>query len=533
MPVPRTRRALVAVVVAMGVTGSLATSGSASPMEPGGVDRPSTPILVEQAIRAGHLDRATGYLYIAEAMLRPERVPAAYRSDAPFDGTVWLRALRRALPTLQPGAAKAELEGLLAPDPGSFCDVLSPSPLPDNVQTAHFYIEYDASLIGGASGLTLADYIDSLEHSWQTEVGAFGWVAPPLYEVAPPGGTYHVRIEPAMAPVLYGFVSNLGKYAGPVGDNPNSAWDDVDADASCMGLNNDYSTFPGTPRRALDATTAHEFNHSLQFGIGGLSGANAPDDVFVEGGATYMEDEAYDTANDNYNYLWPVFEDDMGENEDSPYGYWVVWRAIFERFGTAVPGGGEDVYQAFWEITSRNQASNLDALGMALAARGTSLADAYSTGGVALAFLKGCGGRSKYPYCLEEGPQYVSGDGVQQGAGETEPDGSIGAVGGSVSGTVPDNYALNWVELPIGVGTYVVRFTNTSAGGAFRVILGCDTGSSIKVVSLPGTVGAGKTSSKKFTSAGCLEAVATIANVAQTAPNPSTSEERGYTISVT
>jgi hypothetical protein len=532
MHAPRGLRILVISALLAGVVGPMASSGHASPYRTESPDRLPAPALIEQAVRAGQLDRDTANLYIAYSMLRPHDLPAAYRSSAPFHATVWLHQLRRELPGMRPGPARSELESLLAPDPGSFCDVLSPSPLPDNVQTDHFYIEYDATLIGGASGLTLADYIDSLEHSWQMEVSSFGWAAPPLYEVSPPGGTYHVRIEPTMAPVLYGFVSNLGKYAGPVGDNPNSAWDDVDADASCMGLNNDYSNFPGSPRRALDATTAHEFNHSLQFGIGGLSGANTPESVFIEGGATYMEDEAYDTSNDNYNYLWPLFEDDMGENEDFPYSYWVVWRAIFERFGTAVPGGGEDVYQAFWEITSRNEGSNLEALRMALAAEGTSLADAYSTGGVALKFLRACAGRYKYPYCLEEGPQYVNGDGVQQGAGETEPHGEIAGVGGSFSGTVPDNYALNWVTLPTGAGTYSVRFTNTSTGGNFKVILACDSGTALKVVAMPGTFGAGKTSAKKFSSSGCLSAAATIANVAQTAPNPSTSEARGYTISV-
>ena len=74
-----------------------------------------------------------------------------------------------------------------------------------------------------------------------------------------------------------------------------------------MVLNRDYSGFPSTPQASLDSTTAHEFNHSIQFGYGALAGANVPDDVFVEGGATWMEDEVHDAADDNYNYLWPGF----------------------------------------------------------------------------------------------------------------------------------------------------------------------------------------------------------------------------------
>jgi hypothetical protein len=70
-----------------------------------------------------------------------------------------------------------------------------------------------------------------------------------------------------------------------------------------MVLNRDYSAFPGTPLAALQATAAHEFNHSLQFGYGAITGANSPDDSFVEGGASWMEDEVFDSSNDNYNYL--------------------------------------------------------------------------------------------------------------------------------------------------------------------------------------------------------------------------------------
>jgi hypothetical protein len=54
----------------------------------------------------------------------------------------------------------------------------------------------------------------------------------------------------------------------------------------------------------MDATTAHEFNHSIQFGLGALTGANAADDALVEGGATWMEDEVYDNSDDNLPGIW-------------------------------------------------------------------------------------------------------------------------------------------------------------------------------------------------------------------------------------
>ena len=173
-------------------------------------------------------------------------------------------------------------------------------------------------------------------------------------------------------------------------------------------MNRDYSGFPSTPQDSFDSTTAHEFNHSIQFGYGGLSGANEPDEVFVEGGATWMEDEVQHAADDNRHYLWPDFHDSMGEYNDSPYPYWITFRGLTERYGTGVAGGAEQVMQDFWELTSQNAASNQAALASALDAAGTTLADAFHVYAVAVKFNRACGGGYVYPYCFEEGPGYVS-----------------------------------------------------------------------------------------------------------------------------
>ena len=131
---------------------------------------------------------------------------------------------------------------------------------------------------------------------------------------------------------------------------------------------------PRHPQQALDATTAHEFNHSLQFGYGALNGDNVPDDNFIEGGATWMEDEVFDDANDNYNYLYPEFDDSMGEHDEGDiYAYWLTWRGLTERFGTNGAGLGEQVMQDFWELTSRNAGDNLTAMQQALANKGSTL----------------------------------------------------------------------------------------------------------------------------------------------------------------
>ena len=520
---------LVPLVAALAAAALLAAG---TPPAGAGAAAPPSPVLVERAMENGALDATTGNLYLAYSLFAPERLPAAYQSDAPFHGTVWLLKVRRALETMPASPERSEIELLLDGGPGTSVCELSPLPTTNTRETQHFFIEYNAAEVDlGPDGLTIDDFVRSLETAWTTEVDSFGWAGPPSNPANPaPSGKYLVKIQ-NLSPVLYGYVSNFGTGAGFVGDNPNTPWNDEDADASCMGLNSDYSTFPGTPARALDATTAHEFNHSIQFGYGALSGPNEPDSVFVEGGATWMEDEVQDYANDNYNYLWPVFEDDMGENEDSPYGYFITWRGLTEHYGTGVAGGGENVMQAFWELTSRNEASNLDAIDLALRARGTTLPDAYHAYAIAVKFNKRCGGGYVYPYCFEEGREYVNGDGVESGAGETDPHATIAAVGGSHSGTVPDNYALNWVVLPRQSANYQVALANTSTGGLLRTTLACDTGKKLSLTAL-GAAAAGQTLTATVRkSSGCQQLVAVITNVAETAANPTASEERGYTLS--
>lgn len=510
-----------------------ALAAIAAPLAYGLAKGLSTPELIDRARGGGEIDGETALLYLAYALAAPERLPGSYRSNLPWDGTLILLRVHEALPEMAPGFERAQIERILQGagaipasgplQPGLGTCSFSLAPMPDTAETVHFYVEYNALAVNlGPDGLDIDDYLVSLEGAWAKEVDTFGWAAPPVYTPRPaPGGKYHVRID-ALGPALYGFVSSGGTHAGSVGDNPNTAWNEGDASASCMALNQDYSFFPSPPQASLDSTTGHEFNHSIQFGYGALSGPNRPDAVFAEGGATWMEDEAYDTADDNYNYLWPRFHDSMGDYGGSPYAYWITFRGLTERYGAGIAGGGEQVMQDFWEETSRNTGNNLTAIGTALANRGTNLADAYHAYAVAVKFNRACAGGYVLPYCFEEGPRY------EAAAGPTAVHAAISGVGGSVARSLEDNYALNWIALP-GGGPYGVTLTNTSSGGQFRGSLVCDTGSGLSITALPAVVGAGaSTTLAAFSPGSCLSVVAVITNQAQTAPNPSSSATRTY-----
>ncbi|MGH2545280.1 MAG: hypothetical protein ACRDHJ_00180, partial [Actinomycetota bacterium] len=425
----------------------------------------TTPELLERAVERGRLKRATADLYLAHALGDHRKLPDRFVSDVPWDGTLPLLRLQERVKRMAPGPERWAIRSVI--DPGT-CDT-QVAPLPDNDQSTFFYVEYNDMTIGG--GLDIDDYKMSLDAAWTKEVTTFGWAAPPVAPVPAPSNKYHVRIED-LGSSLYGFVSSVGTHAGFVGDNPNTpAWNEGDAIASCMVLNQDYTGFPSPPQASLEATTAHEFNHSIQFGYGALTGPNAADDAFVEGGATWMEDEVFDGANDNYFYLWPDFTESMGEYTDSPYPYWVVFRALTERYGTGTADAGEQVMQDFWEAVSQSPtAVDLAALELGLGNKGTNLAEAYHAAAVALRFNQPCAGGWTYPHCLEEGPMYV-------GAAAAPPShGAIATPGGSFAGALEDNYALNWITLP-GTGPYPAALRNASEGGLLRATVACATSS--------------------------------------------------------
>jgi hypothetical protein len=448
-------------------------------------------------------------------------VPSRYRSDTPWEGTLPLLRLRQRLDTMPRGRARDEIARALKPGVDTATCSSSNSTLANEATSAHFYVQY--STIGG--GLTIDAYVTSLESAWTTQVDAFGWAAPPVRASSPPpGDRYHVRVD-NLGGGLYGFVSPSGTHAGLVGDNPATAWNDSDAYASCMVLNRDYTGFPGSPQQAMDSTTAHEFNHSIQFGYGALSGTNVPDDLFVEGGATWMEDEVQDAADDNWNYLWPSFTQGLGDYDGSPYPAWLMLRGITERYGTNAAGAGERVMQRFWEATSQGTGNNLTALAAALAPEATTIADVHHDFAIAAAFMRPCGGGYAVPFCFEEAAGYVA------NAGGLPPiQGAIASAGGSFTGTVEDDYATSWVSLP--TGSYEVTLRNNSAsGGQLRATAVCDDGTQLLLSPLAGIAGPGATVElPSFSTAGCVRSLAVVTNQHQSAGNPSNSPTRSFTL---
>lgn len=494
----------------------------------------ATPQLLAQAVARGEITADERLLYLAYALYEPASLPAQFQSNVGWYGTAYVaevQAYTAQAMAATTGALRQELNRLsrLA---ATVCDNNDGT---TTANSTNFHFDY--SSISG--GLNINDYITSMETTFDIEVTQFGWAKPPLCTGGDtcsgstnPWGKYPVQIF-TLGSGLYGYVMvGGGNYTGFIGDNPNTTATETSALASCMVLNDNFSLFYEGAQNALDATTSHEFVHAIQYAYGDADVDE--DNMWYESSAAYMEDEIFDNANSDYIYLWPEVSNCLGEwpNGSAPsgiseYSNFTFFRHVAEHNGgVGVAGGGEDVMQHFWENVGAGQPA-LTAYNNALVAEGTTLADAFHNYALAMRFSKDCGAGYAAPYCFEEGSAYASFVGSLPAV-----QGTIAAVPGSYNGTVKNNYAINWVDLPIN-STYQVTLTNTAAGGQLRGSLLCDTGSTFNVAPFTAVVGAGAaTTIGAFDATNCTNVVAVITNQEQTAGNPTSCTAQSYSLAV-
>jgi len=149
--------------------------------------------------------------------------------------------------------------------------------------------------------------------------------------------------------------------------------EDGDANASTatahMVLENDFEEFPADPLVSLRATAAHEFFHTVQFAY----------DVneqswLLETTATWMEEQVYDSVNDNRNFLQASSLRHPEVSLDSPdvwYGNWVFFQFVSERLG-------REPIQEIWKRAAHAGVGARLAILRTLAAHGTSLRSMFS-----------------------------------------------------------------------------------------------------------------------------------------------------------
>lgn len=311
-----TSRLLILAVFSFGVTSN--TLAVSQPLEETGSmvnssiqeQKMSTPALIEQAFLKGEITAEQRILYLAYALYDYESLPVQFHGNVGWSGTRYVLEVNPILNAVNIGknpasspVVKAEFSDLAA----QASTVCGEEDGANSTESSNFYLTYDT--VGG--GLTIEEYKTSLETTFSTEVTNYGWGKPPFCTsgigtcvATNPWNKYPVQVS-TLESYLYGYVTfDSGSYTGLVGDNPNTPVTETTAYATCMVLNRDFSTFGRPSQESLDVTTAHEFNHAIQFGM--VSGLEE-DFMWIESGATYIEDDVFDPINDNYQYLWPQF----------------------------------------------------------------------------------------------------------------------------------------------------------------------------------------------------------------------------------
>lgn len=294
---------------------------------------------------------------------------------------------------------------------------------------------------------------DAFQGTYDRLVAQFGWAAPPLDPDT--NGKYLLRLAGSAT----GLQSTGSGADASVPDNPNTAWDDQDADVTCIVVPDDFDT-----AEELQPFAAREFARAIWHGMGAHTGDGAAPAWLLAGGAELMEDEVF--TSDAPDELSPDWDQPLAGYPDSPTA-WLILRGVTEPFGTGLTGGAEDVVQVAFDAHSKGTPPGLDGLAAGVAPKGATIADAYHHYAVAARFLTPCPESRAFP-CFADAAAYGEAPGSHA---------SVDSTGTALQDSVPAGLAPRWIDLP--AGRYDVKLT-----GAVTASAVCDSGDSLRVTAL-------------------------------------------------
>jgi hypothetical protein len=281
------------------------------------------------------------------------------------DLTMTLRDLFLARSMLT-GADRRDADALLSRSRVSFGSGEDPitTDTPAVQCSTNFCVHYrPAGMSESATTTWVQTTLATLEHVRAYETRTLGY-RPPISDAPAtpstdnPDGRFDVFLGNLAQQGLYG-------YCSPDDAQPRS---DGRAAAFCV-LDNDYAyaEYGTAPLNSLRATAAHEFFHTIQFAY------DVYEDIwFMEGTATWIEDEVYDSINDNYQYLAdsPIRQPRRAVDYSiglHRYGSFLFFKYAAERFRSP------SIVRQFWEYADapRNRYS-LQAIRAVLAVHRTS-----------------------------------------------------------------------------------------------------------------------------------------------------------------
>ena len=421
----------------------------------------STPELLDIALKAEEITEEQRLLYLAYSLYEASSLPPQFQSNILTWGTsytieideAWNNAESGFAPEFSP-AVHSELERLLL-DLNDFCSVPDSSAPP--IVSGDFWVMYEAP-----TGLDVWDYLNALNNAYDFYITDQGWLAPPLCDAINGIDCRHTNTTGYPIRITHdsnaaGYVrpySDSGKYNGTVGYFHNSMT--PSAFASCMVLNADLTSDPATlPEDLVKITTVHEFFHMIQYGLDGVN--DLEDSMWRESGATYMEGVLYPNLSNNYEYLWPEVEQCLGQYPDTGTREYTNW--LFFQYASEHYGGQDIVQQYWWNVTSGQEglAAYNDAL---LDVGDISLQDLFHEYAVATRYPIPCSSN----YCYQNATGYLA------SAGSLNDHHNIPNVGifSSIDGEIRDNFAAQWVGLPVEDMPYDVYIWNRSQDGELK-----------------------------------------------------------------
>jgi hypothetical protein len=384
-----------ALVLVLASSGALvAGPAGADPTAPD----PTVPAAADPGAKASaagvenRAEQAEAALATVQAMFSGDAAAARKVSGSSKDLTIALRDLSRLKTDLSAGD-RAQAEAFLArpTNPGTT------GPLDDPAYTVaeatpvcdiHVCIHYVTSTADAVASTDVSpanlipDFVDKAVATMELIHTAYvtgGYRAPKSdLNSANNGGDARTDIYLANMP--------SGYYGYCTSDDPDfnpPVTHEFDASAFCV-LDNDYNSvqFPHkTPTQNLQATASHEYFHAVQFAYDIWE-----DSWLMEATATWVEDEVYDTINDNRQFLpysplsHPgVSLDDLDGTHE--YGDWIFFRYLSERFPSSVnglPTVVRDIWRRVDGAAGGPDQYSMQAVRNTVAARGAKFPAAFS-----------------------------------------------------------------------------------------------------------------------------------------------------------
>jgi hypothetical protein len=223
------------------------------------------------------------------------------------------------------------------------------------------------------------DYIDktvkTMNTVWSKEIGSFGYKKPRSDSLS---GSHHGGNPNGRIDIFIANIGNRGLYGYCTTDDPRINRNTHRQNSAYCVFDNDFRRSEFTTGAfglaALKVTAAHEFFHAIQFAYDLFD-----DSAFMEGTATWMEDEVFTGVNDNVQYLQsgspmdPVNNASQGPwipldagHPSVQYSTWIWYRFLSENHGRGI-------IKQIWARAVGKANYGFKAIADILAARGTSL----------------------------------------------------------------------------------------------------------------------------------------------------------------